>query len=131
MSHRIDPAHHHTPDDPRVFVFGSNRRGIHGAGAALYARLRLGAVQGFSEGLMGDRCYALPTCSCPGVPLTIEQVNQHVQTFLAYADSSPTFRFFVSPVGCGLAGFFEHQIAPLFHDAPPNCDLPPGWRSPP
>jgi len=34
----------------------------------------------------------------------------------------------VTRVGCGLAGYRDEQIAPLFRDAPANCDLPDGWR---
>lgn len=39
-----------------------------------------------------------------------------------------TFR--VTRVGCGLAGFKDEQIAPLFRDALelPNVRLPKGWR---
>lgn len=121
-------THWHTPDDPRVFVFGSNRLGIHGKGAALYAREQLGAVQGKAEGLTG-RAYALPTCARPGVPLERLQVWWHVRRFLECALSLPDVRFFVSEVGCGLGGFTPEDIGPMFRNAPSNCDLPPGWRA--
>jgi hypothetical protein len=120
-------THLHTPGDPRIFVFGSNLRGIHGAGAALYARKRLGALNGCGEGMMG-RSYALPTCISPGVPLHLSGVFRSVEGFLAHAGRTPDIRYFVSTVGCGLAGFTEDEIAPLFAGAPDNCDLPPGWR---
>lgn len=118
--------HIHSKDDPRTFVFGSNLRGIHGAGAALYA-VSLGARRGIGEGITG-RTYALPTCSSPGVPLTLDEVNAHVQRFMGLARLMPEARFFVSAVGCGIAGFTEEEIAPMFAYAPANCDLPPGWR---
>lgn len=124
------PAHIHTEDDPRVFVFGSNRAGIHGAGAALYASEKLGARHGIGEGITG-RTYALPTCSRPGVPLKLLEVNVHVKRFLLVAGLMPETRFLVSEVGCGIAGFKAKEIAPLFADAPANCDLPPGWRESP
>lgn len=116
----------HTPDDPRVFVFGSNARGIHGAGAAKYAHQKLGAQYWVGEGPTG-RAYALPTCSNPGVPLLLSEIVVHVGNFLAYAAANPAQRFFVSAVGCGLAGFTEEEIAPLFLGASENCDLPEGW----
>ncbi len=47
-------------EENQIFVFGSNRAGFHGAGAALFAKKFLGAEQGVGEGLTG-RCYALPT----------------------------------------------------------------------
>jgi hypothetical protein len=124
---KISPDHVHRRHDPRTFVFGSNRLGIHGAGAAFYASTELGAVSGVGEGPTG-RCYALPTCSAPGIPLSLAEVTDHVRLFIAWAHASPSELFFVSPVGCGIAGFTEAQIAPLFIDAPDNCDLPPGWR---
>lgn len=117
----------HTPDNPDVFVFGSNELGIHGAGAARYARIQLGAKQrvGLAK---NERSYALPTCSEPGIPLSLAQVGVYVGLFIVCAKARPDLRFYVSPVGCGLAGYTEDEIAPLFKDAPENCELPEGWR---
>lgn len=49
-----------TPEPNTIFVFGSNPKGIHGAGAAATAKTRFGAIQGQGEGLQGN-AYALPT----------------------------------------------------------------------
>lgn len=49
-----------TPDANTIFVFGSNLKGIHGAGAARTAKNSFGAKDGVGEGLTGD-AYALPT----------------------------------------------------------------------
>lgn len=116
----------HVPTDTRIFVFGSNTWGIHGAGAARYAHINLGAEWGVSEGLTG-RAYALPTCYAPGSALSLSEIAEAVDRFIEFAKTSSD-RFFVSEVGCGLAGFTSLQIAPLFANAPDNCDLPPGWR---
>jgi len=43
-----------------IFVFGSNRAGRHGNGAALAARRQHGAIYGQGEGLQGQS-YAIPT----------------------------------------------------------------------
>jgi len=119
----------HKPDDERVFVFGSNLAGKHGAGAAKYARDMLGAEPGIGAGLMrGQRCYALPTKDGRLRVLTLEQITVHVSRFIAAAGCRPDLRFFVSRIGCGLAGYADEDIAPLFAGVPPNCDLPPGWR---
>lgn len=120
-------SHVHTPEDPRVFVFGSNLRGIHGGGAARYALDKLGAEWSVGNGPMG-RCYALPTCAGPGVPLSLRAVKFYVDLFLEHARMNPATRFFVSEVGCGLAGFSPEEIAPMFRDVPENCDLPPTWK---
>jgi hypothetical protein len=124
----IKPGHAHTPDDDRVFVFGSNILGLHGGGAAYYAHSKLGAEWGVGEGPTG-RTYALPTCFEPGMPVDMMTLEVAVDCFLDYAHLSPAERFFVSEVGCGLAGFYACEVAPLFVDAPENCDLPPGWRT--
>ncbi len=74
-------------------------------------------------------CYALPTKHEPYVRMTLAEVWTHVEIFLDYARSRPDLRFEVVRVGCSNAGFTEDQIAPLFRDAPDNCDLPTGWRT--
>lgn len=118
----------HTPEDQRIFVFGSNLLGIHGAGAARYAHEQLGRRMGTGVGLIG-RTYALPTCHAPGVPMDLGTVGVYVDFFIIAAKAHPELEFYVSAVGCGIAGFTEAEIAPLFADAPSNCDLPDGWRT--
>lgn len=112
--------------DERIFVFGSNKRGAHGAGAALCAHREHGAVLGDGEGLTG-RSYALPTKGWRLEVLPLEDIKVHVDRFLDFARSRPDLRFLVTRVGCGLAGYTDEDIAPLFADAPDNCDLPDGW----
>lgn len=115
-----------------VFVFGSNRRGIHGAGAAKFAAQRHGAQRGVGEGITGT-AYALPTKATPYDGLSLDQIRAHVQTFLAHAAAHPADRFLLTKVGCGLALSFrtpagaqvkadytEQDIAALFGDAPDN-----------
>ena len=111
----------------QIFVFGSNLQGIHGAGAALYALKHCGALWGVGEGIQGQS-YAIPTCSAPGIPLLLDEVNQHVKTFIKYALDHPQEEFFVTAIGTGYAGFKHKQIAPMFADAPSNCILPPEWK---
>jgi len=105
-----------------VFVFGSNLSGVHGKGAALVAATQWGAQRGVGEGLTG-RAYALPTKRTPYVKMEMSEVEASVQRFVAHAQSSPEKRFLLTKVGCGLAGFAEDQIAPLFRQAPPNVFL--------
>ncbi|MGX9960602.1 A1S_2505 family phage non-structural protein [Xanthomonas euvesicatoria] len=106
-----------------VFVFGSNLRGIHGAGAALHAKRHHGAKNGIGEGPTGN-AYALPTKLTPRISLPLEEVAEHVGLFLTYARARPETTFRVTAVGCGLAGFTVSDIAPLFAEAPDNCVLP-------
>lgn len=108
----------------RIFVFGSNLAGRHGAGAALFAKRHFGAVYGKGEGLQGAS-YAIPTKGWMIETLPLEAIEKHVERFKAFARARPDLSFQITAVGCGLAGYTPEQIAPLFIDAPRNCCLPP------
>ena len=114
----------------RIFVFGSNRQGRHGKGAALEAKLRHGAVYGQAEGLQGN-AYAIVTKELrPGYPaVTLTEVATGVTRFLQFAEAHPELEFHVTPIGCGLAGFTPAQIAPLFQGHPVNVLLPSSFAS--
>lgn len=113
--------------DKKVFVFGSNLAGRHGKGAALYAKEHWGAKYGDGEGRTGN-AYALPTKDERLRTRKLNDVKESVDKFIEYANINPDLIFIVTKVGCGLAGFTEDQIAPLFKFAPQNCELPEGWR---
>lgn len=106
-----------------IFVFGSNLAGRHGAGAALLAAKRFGAQRGVGEGLMGQ-CYALPTKDEFVETLPLNEINRYVAEFLNVAWKHPELTFFVTKIGCGLAGYDVEEIAPLFHKVPANVILP-------
>lgn len=112
-----------------IFVFGSNLSGIHGAGAAKYARLHHGAVMGQGMGLQGSS-YALPTKGVKISFMPLEDIGRHVAAFIEFTKIRPDLNFRVTRVGCGLAGFKDTDIAPLFREALPlkNVRLPQGWR---
>ena len=112
-----------------VFVFGSNLSGRHGAGAARYALQHHGAIMGQGIGLQGSS-YALPTKGVNISFMPLEEISRHVDEFIEFAKSRPDLTFRVTRVGCGLAGFKDTEIAPLFRAALelPNVRLPKGWR---
>ncbi len=110
-----------------IFVFGSNRAGVHGAGAAAFAHKHHGAVYGQGEGLQGAS-YAIPTKDWAIHTLPLSAIAVHVSTFLEFARSHPELEFVVTRIGCGLAGYTDTDIAPMFVGAPDNCILPNGWR---
>jgi len=60
--------------------------------------------------------------------LPIPGIARHVAVFLAFAREQPQLRFQITRIGCGLAGYRDEQIGPLFAGAPDNCDLPPKWK---
>ena len=112
-----------------ILVFGSNLSGIHGAGAARHALLHHGATMFQGSGLQGSS-YALPTKGVNISFMPLEEIGRHVDEFISFAKSRPDLTFRVTRVGCGLAGFKDEEIAPLFRDALelPNVRLPQGWR---
>lgn len=110
-----------------IFVFGSNLAGRHGKGAALCARNKHGAEYGVGVGRTGN-AYAIPTKDERIRTLPLESIAVYVKQFLDYAKAHPELEFQVTKIGCGLAGYQERDIAPMFKDAPLNCQLPDGWR---
>ena len=110
-----------------IFVFGSNLAGRHGKGAALAARQHHGAIYGQGVGRQGDS-YAIPTKDRALHTLPLATIRYYVEHFLLYAHEHPELTFEVTRVGCGLAGYTDADIAPMFRGAPQNCQLPPGWR---
>lgn len=117
-----------SPHDNWVFVFGSNLSGYHGGGAAAAAHVLYGAKWGKAEGLSG-RSYALPTVKeFIAGPLGVDEIRLHVEKFLQFANDHSELSFFVTRVGCGLAGHQDEDIAPMFRDAPLNCSLPLTWK---
>jgi len=110
-----------------IFCFGSNLSGIHGAGAALFAHRHHGAEYGIGEGLTGNS-YALPTKGLNITFMDFTEVQEHVEKFILFATENPGLQFQVTRIGCGLAGFTDEQIAPLFTDAPSNCLFDSAWK---
>lgn len=110
-----------------IFVFGSNLAGRHGKGAALCALRMHGAKYGQGVGRQGNG-YAIPTKDEALDPLPLAEIKEYVDEFLEYARRMKDERFQVTAVGCGLAGYKPRQIAPMFRDAPANCDLPREFR---
>lgn len=111
----------------RVFCFGSNEAGRHGAGAALTAYKKHGARYGVSYGHVGDS-FAIPTKDQDLKPLELWRIGQYVQGFLAYAAGHQRdLTFQVTQIGCGLAGFTAQEIAPMFKGATSNCLFDDLW----
>lgn len=110
----------------KIFVFGSNLAGIHGAGAARYALQHKGAVYGQGIGLFGES-YALPTKDEQIESLTLQTIQYHVDAFLNFARRHPEMEFQVTRIGCGLAGFHDDQIAPMFNTHTGNVHFDSMW----
>ena len=111
------PRPEYTPDfitelgPDEVFVFGSNLAGSHGGGAAYVAWRKFGAVMGQGVGLQGQS-YGIPTMQGG-----VETIKPYVDEFIAFAKAHPELFFYVTRIGCGIAGFRDAEIAPLFAGA--------------
>jgi len=106
-----------TPDriselkDNEIFVFGSNLAGHHGGGAARLAYNHFDAVWGQGMGLQGQS-YAIPTMQGG-----VETIKPYVDEFIRFAELHSEYKFLVTRIGCGIAGFRDEEIAPLFVQA--------------
>lgn len=118
-NYRITPDRITTLQRGQIFVFGSNAQGMHAGGAASFALDRFGAIWGQGEGLQGQS-YAIPTME------GLDRIPAAVDRFILYAQQHPEYTFLVTPIGCGIAGYREDQIAPFFKNAldMPNIYLP-------
>lgn len=95
-------------DNDEIFVFGSNLSGKHLGGAAKVALQKFGAIMGKGVGLQGNS-YAIPTMQGG-----IDTIKPYVDEFIDFANNHRNLHFYVTRIGCGIAGFKEDDIAPLF-----------------
>lgn len=115
------------PDKDEVFVFGSNLAGIHGADAAKQA-LKYGAKLGHGIGLQG-MAYAIPTKDEDLKTLPLATISAYVDRFVKVTQQYPHISFFVTRVGCGLAGYEDKEIAPMFKGCGDNCNFADQWKN--
>ena len=94
-----------------IFVFGSNLDGMHGGGAARAAYNKFGAIWGQGVGLQGQS-YGIPTMHGG-----VDVIKPYVDEFINFAKSHTELKFLVTRIGCGIAGFTDEEMAPLFKDA--------------
>lgn len=108
---RFTPERIETLKENEIFVFGSNLAGQHGGGAARLAYNRFGAIWGQGVGLQGES-YAIPTMHGG-----VDVIKPYVDEFIEFASCHKEYTFLVTKIGCGIAGFLEEEIAPLFAGA--------------
>lgn len=111
MGRVYTPEHITELGEDDIFVFGSNLQGRHVGGAARTALKKFGAVMGQGVGLQG-RSYAIPTMQGG-----VETIKPYVDEFIEFARECDQNTFYVTRIGCGIAGFKDSEIAPLFAEA--------------
>ena len=115
---RVTPENITDLKQNEIFVFGSNNKGEHQGGAAFIAYKKFGAQWGVGEGKTGQS-YAIPTLDWEvdefgHTKVSEKQLRSSVSSFVDYAKRNPDYNFFVTPVGCGIAGWKEETVAPMF-----------------
>ena len=104
-------------DKNEIFVFGSNGQGAHVGGAAATAVSKFGAKMGQAEGLQGQS-YAIDTMDGEG------EMMIEIENFLCFTEEHPELTFYVTEIGCGIAGYTPEDVAPYFQNSPKNVILP-------
>lgn len=107
---RITPSGVNVLGHNEIFVFGSTFTGKHVSGAAKAAKEKFGAIMGVGEGLQG-KSYAIPSKG------KLEDLQCAVERFISFAKQHQELIFYVTPIGCGGAGFEPILVAPFFIDA--------------
>ena len=119
---RITPNEIKSLKSNEVFVFGSNVQGEHVGGAAKFAYDKFGAIMGEGVGFQGQS-YAIPTCvrfsALNGNRFTMpfksaNEIKPYVNSLECDVKYFTNKRFYVTKIGCGIAGFSIEDIARLF-----------------
>ena len=110
-----------------VFVFGSNLAGQHDDGAARVAAHYFGALKGVARGWMGQS-FAIPTLNEHLQSMPLSQIAHYVNDFKIYTQNHRNNRYFITALGCGMAGYKVSEIAPLFKGISDNVILPESFK---
>ena len=118
-----------------IFVFGSNLNGNHAGGAAYLAVEKFGAQMGNPEGIQGQS-YAIPTLDKNMDRINLTDLEQSICRFYQYAEENPGKVFYMTKIGCGIAGYELSDIATVVNcrNIPDNVIIPeefthiPGYK---
>lgn len=114
-------------DANTIFVFGSNLAGTHQGGAAKIALQHFGAVKGAGRGWAGQS-YAIPTMNEHLQQMPLSQIEHYIDDFKIYTKNHPQNTYFITAVGCGVAGYKVEEIAPMFKGISKNVIFPASFR---
>lgn len=116
-----------TLKENEIIVFGSNLNGNHAGGLAYQCANQWNAVDGIGEGITGQ-CYAFPTLDKKMKKVSEKSLIESKDKLYKYALENPTKTFYLTKVGCGIAGFKEDFMKEIFKgEKPDNIIMPAGW----
>lgn len=110
-----------------IFVFGSNMAGTHAGGAAKIALQHFGATKGVGRGWAGQS-FAIPTMNEHLQQMPLSQIQYYIDDFKIYVKNHPKMKFFITAVGCGVAGYKVEEIAPMFKGIGRQVIFPSSFR---
>lgn len=108
-----------------IFVFGSNLNGFHGGGAAKLAHEKFDALWGQVEGLQGQS-YAIPTLDENMYKIRLQKIRQSLLLLVYIAKKFPGNTFYLTDIGCGIAGYFIEELESILPKLPDN--IIPTWK---
>lgn len=101
-----------------IIVVGTNAHGQHHGGAAAQAHRDFGLAWGVAVGMSGQT-YAITTMD------GLDDMEAGAHCLYEHALCVPDKTFYVTALGCGIAGHAPKDVAPFFADPPKNVVLPP------
>ena len=110
----------------KIFIFGSNTEGKHGAGAAYYAVENYGAIYGQPKGLQGNSYAIITKDLSKGMKsISLKEIKKQLLELFQFANINPNLEFYFTAIGTGLAGYTMKEIISLFirEDIPLNIEL--------
>lgn len=102
----------------QICVVGTNSQSIHGAGAALWAKLNAGLKLGHSRGLCGQS-YGIVTKDLTRAfhpSISINEIVSQLKELSIFAEHHPEkeFLIFYSGIGYNLNGYTPQEMADMF-----------------
>ena len=116
MRKKFTPENIRKLKENEFFVFGSNMNGNHAGGAAKIAVKIFGATEGVGEGIQGQS-YAIPTLNEDMQKATEADLRGAILRFIDFAIENKNKTFYVTKIGCGIAGFEVPEVAKHFVDS--------------
>jgi len=116
-------------DSNEIIVVGTNKNGLHYGGAAKQAYEQFGLQWLVDEGISGQT-YAFPTLDENMSKLNRSALERHVALLKKCCEKNQDKTFYLTRVGCGIAGFSDEYMSNLFKmfKLPPNLIMPLDWK---
>ena len=74
--------------------------------------------------------YAIPTKDYSIRTLDLQTIEAYVEGFRLFVENNQNLKFYITPIGTGLAGYQHSDIAPMFRNmvGKERCWYPEEWK---